>query len=76
MKLIMNGYLLKKKVANKVQFFVRVYVLFQLIFLQGCYWQEQLCYMGKDPQLIQKEFYYDDCDAIGDKALRGSMVNQ
>ena len=55
---------------------MRVYVLFQLIFLQGCYWQEQLCYMGKDPQLIQKEFYYDDCDAIGDKALRGSMINQ
>ena len=44
--------------------------------VSGCYWQEQLCYMGKDPELIQTESYYDDCKAINDSALRGEMINR
>ena len=44
--------------------------------LSGCWWQEQLCYIGKDPQLIKTEGYYDDCEAINDPALRGSLINR
>ncbi len=53
-------------------------LIFMLLFtfLSGCWWQEQLCYIGKDPQLIKKEFYYDDCDAISDSALRGRLLNE
>ena len=32
-------------------------VLPLLLLLSGCYWQEQLCYMGKDPEPIQTESY-------------------
>ena len=39
-------------------------------------WQEQLCYLGKDPELIQTESYYNDCKAINDSALRGELVNR
>ena len=44
--------------------------------ISGCYWQEQLCYMGKEPELIQTESYYDDCKAINDSALRGEIINR
>ena len=46
------------------------------LLLSSCYWQEQLCYMGKDPELIQTESYYNDCKAINDSALRGELVNR
>ena len=32
--------------------------------------------MGKDPELIQTESYYNDCKAINDSALRGELVNR
>ena len=51
-------------------------LLFLLLLLSGCYWQEQFCYMGKDPELIQTESYYDDCRAINDNALRGELLNR
>ena len=47
-----------------------------MLVLSGCWWQEQLCYIGKDPQLIKTEGYYDDCEAINDPALRGSLLNR
>ena len=47
-----------------------------LFLLTSCYWQEQLCYIGKDPELIQTESYYDDCKAINDSALRGELLNE
>ncbi len=47
-----------------------------LFLLTSCFWQEQLCYMGKDPELIQTESYYDDCKAINDNALRGELLNE
>ena len=40
------------------------------LLLSGCYWQEQFCYIGKDPELIQTESYYDDCRAINYITLR------
>jgi len=51
-------------------------LLISSLLLSGCYWQEQLCYIGKDPELIQTESYYDDCRAINDSALRGELVNR
>ena len=50
-------------------------LLILLSLLSSCYWQEQLCYMGKDPEIIQTESYYDDCRAINDSALRGELLN-
>ena len=50
--------------------------LFMFLSLVSCYWQEQFCYMGKDPELIQTESYYDDCRAINDNALRGELLNR
>ncbi|GIR95260.1 MAG: hypothetical protein CM15mP98_02300 [Paracoccaceae bacterium] len=47
-----------------------------LLLPSGCYWQEQLCYMGKDPEHIQTESYYNECKAINDSALRGEMINR
>ena len=47
-----------------------------LLLLSGCYWQEQLCHMGKDPEPIQTESYYNECKAINDSALRGEMINR
>ena len=51
-------------------------LLISMFWLSGCYWQEQLCYLGKDPELIQTESYYNDCRAINDSALRGEMINR
>ena len=47
-----------------------------LLLLSGRYWQEQLCYMGKDPEPIQTGSYYNECKAINDSALRGEMINR
>ena len=47
-----------------------------LLLLSGCYWQEQLCYMGQDPEPIQTESYYNECKAINDSALRDQMINR
>ena len=54
----------------------KIVLLASLLLLSGCYWQEQLCYMGKDPEIIQTESYYNDCKAINDTALRGELVNR
>ena len=47
-----------------------------LLLLSGRYWQEQLCYMGKDPEPIQTGSYYNECKAINNSALRGEMMNR
>ena len=55
---------------------MRKIILIFFLLMSGCYWQEQLCYIGKDPELIQTEGYYNDCKAINDSALRGEMINR
>ncbi len=59
-----------------MQTFIKVITLLSFLLLTSCYWQEQLCYIGKDPEIIQTESYYNDCKAINDSALRGEMINR
>ena len=52
-----------------------------MLFISGCYWQEQFCYMGKDPELmdpglIETERYYDDCKAINYTGHKGELLNR
>jgi hypothetical protein len=55
---------------------LKLFSIVVFLLFSGCYWQEQLCNMGKDPELIQTESYYNDCKAINDSALRGELLNE
>ena len=46
-----------------------------LLFLSGCWFQEQLCNMSMEEGYIKSVREYDNCKAINDSAFRGSLID-